>query len=243
MKILIKLSGKIIDDKNELKQFITSIKKIYKKDQIIIVHGGGKQVSSWSEKVGLETKFVNGLRFTDEKTLEVVIAVLCGIVNKQLVFEFIKNKMLSVGISCIDGKLVETNIETELGFVGKKVKQVNTKLIDLLLKQKFIVVVSSIGIGEDKIVNINADNVTYALAKKLKVDKLFFLTDKEGVLDKDGNVIRQLKIGDIDKLIETGVVTEGMIPKLAAIKDALNSGVKNVVISNRINIQGTVVKK
>ncbi len=243
MRILIKLSGKVIDDKEELKNFITSIKKLHKNNQLIVVHGGGKQVSSWSEKLGLKTIFVNGLRVTDEKMLEVVISVLCGLVNKKLVFEFIKNNLKVVGLSCIDGKIVETNIEKKLGFVGSKIKKVNIEIIKILLKQKFIVLISSVGIGDGKIVNINADNISYALAKQLKVDKLIFLTDKQGVLDKENKVIKELKISQIKNLINRGVVTDGMIPKLNSIKDAIMSGVGNVIISNNLNSIGTLVKK
>jgi acetylglutamate kinase len=193
--------------------------------------------------LGLKTKFVNGLRFTDEKTLDVVISILSGLVNKKLVYEFLRQKIDAIGLSCIDGKTVETNLDKSLGFVGTKIKKVNTKIIDVLLKQNFVVLISSIGIGEGKIVNINADNVAYALAQQLKVGKLIFLTDKEGVLDKEGKVIKELKIAQVNNLIKTGVVTEGMIPKLNAIKEALNSGVKSIIISNKLSKQGTVVKK
>lgn len=244
MKILIKLSGKIIDNEKDLKRFVFNIKKLSKTHKLVIVHGGGKQVSFWSEKLGLKPKFVNGLRYTDKETLDVVISVLCGLVNKKLVFEFIKNKIKTVGLSCVDNRIVETDLEPKLGFVGKKIKKVNTEIINLLLKQNFVVLISSVGITKDQIVNINADNVAYAISKKLKVDKLIFLTDKEGVLDRNGKVIKILKVKEIKNLIKTGVVTEGMIPKLESIKDALNSGVKNVVISNKLGSSiGTIVKR
>lgn len=243
MKVLIKVSGKVIDNENELKKFITAAKKYYSKDKVLIVHGGGKQVSRWSEKFGIKPKFVDGLRFTDESVLEVVVAVLCGVVNKRLVCEFLKNGIKTIGISCIDDKILDCVINKKLGFVGGKVKEVNDEIIKYLWDKGIWVVLSSVGLSGKKVVNINADDVAYALAEKLKVDKLIFLTDKEGVLDKEGKVIKELNVKDIDKLIKEGVVTEGMVAKLNSIKKAVLGGVKNIYVSNSLVSKGTVIRK
>ncbi len=181
---LIKLSGKIIDDQTYIDKFISSIKKLYKRNKIVVVHGGGKRVSLWMKDLKLEPKFVDGLRFTDEKTLEVVISVLCGLVNKILVQKFINSGIEKVvGLSCIDGKLLVTDIDKNLGFVGRNVISINKDILNLLLKNDYLVLISSVGLGKDEnlsyyvVTNINADDVTYALADELEVNKsyIFYL--------------------------------------------------------------------
>jgi len=247
---LIKLSGKIIDDPAGcgIDKFISSIKKLYKKNKIIIVHGGGKRVSLWMQKLNLEPKFVNGLRVTDKKTLEVVISILCGLVNKNLVQKFINSGIKKVvGLSCIDGKLLTTDIDESLGFVGRNVIDVNTDILNLLLKNNYLVLISSAGLGKDKnsssyvITNINADDVAYALTKEIEVDKVIFLSDVEGVFDKEGKVIKKLNIKQIDELIEEKIVSEGMIPKLLAIKKILAKKNMKIFISNEIGKEGTLI--
>lgn len=248
MKIIIKLSGKIIDNKDAFNNFIGKLKKLTLRNKVILIHGGGIQVSSWMEKLSLKPKFVEGLRFTDDDTLEVVISVLCGLINKKLVYELINYGFKKVlGLSCIDDKLVVTDIDEKLGYVGKNVLNVNTNLINFLLNNKYLLVISSVGLGKKDnkfvITNINADNVVYALASHLKADKVIFLTDKEGVLDEDNKVIRKLSLKEIDELIVKKIVTEGMIPKLSAIKDMFKRGVSQVIITNDLGKVGTSIVK
>ncbi|MEN3014018.1 MAG: acetylglutamate kinase [Endomicrobiia bacterium] len=247
MKIIIKLSGKIINDESLLKKFVLDVKKILNNNEVIVVHGGGKQISEWMQRLSLEPKFVDGLRFTDEKTLEVVISVLCGLINKSLVGEFINNGVKkTVGLSCVDDRLVLCEIESKLGFVGGNIIKVNTSLINLLLKNKYLVLISSVGLGKVKdskfdIVNINADKIVYALATTIKPDRVIFMTDKEGVLDEDGKLIKSLNLKGIDRLIEKKVVTEGMIPKLTSIKEMFKKGVHEIVITNNLRKNGTII--
>ncbi len=246
MKILIKLSGKIIDSKQELSKFISLLSKLYKKNKIVIVQGGGKQVNEWMQKLGLKPKFVNGFRYTDKKTLDIVLSVLSGLVNKTLVYNLVSRDIPVIGLSCIDGKLMITDIDKKLGFVGKNILEINDKLINLLLKNNFVVIISSVGLGIDKdkikVVNINADTVMFGLAKKIKFDKLIFLTDVKGVLDEKGKVIKKLSCKEIDLLIKNGVVKNGMIAKLEAVKNILDTGVKSVVITDSLANKGTVVR-
>jgi acetylglutamate kinase len=247
---LIKLSGKIIDDQTYIDKFISSVKKLCKRNKIVVVHGGGKQVSLWMKDLNLEPKFVDGLRFTDEKTLEVVISILCGLVNKILVQKFINSGIEKVvGLSCIDGKLLVTDIDKNLGFVGRNVISINKDILNLLLKNNYLVLISSVGLGKDKnlsyyvVTNINADDVTYALADELEVNKVIFLSDVEGVFDKEGKVIKKLNIKQIDELIDKKIVSEGMIPKLLAIKKILKKKNIKVLISNEIGKKGTLIYK
>ncbi|MCX7957276.1 MAG: acetylglutamate kinase [Endomicrobia bacterium] len=246
MKIIIKLSGKIIDDDVLFEKFIYSVKKQINRNKLIIIHGGGVQVSEWMRKLSIEPKFVNGLRVTDENVLDIVISVLCGLINKKMVFAFFKNNIKKIiGLSCIDGGLLITDINEELGYVGTKIKKVNTTIIDYLLNKNYVVLISSVGIGFKNniphIANINADDVTYSLAEKIKPKRIFFLTDKEGVLDNNGKVIKKLRIRDIDVLIKESVIKEGMLPKLNAVKRIFKKGIKEIYISNNLEKLGTKI--
>lgn len=247
MKIIIKLSGKIIDNEEQFKNFIKDLKSIIKGNKIIIVHGGGVQVSNWMKKLSLEPKFIDGLRVTDKETLDVVIAVLCGLINKTLVKEFINCGIKrTVGLSCIDDKIVLTDVDDRLGYVGRSILSTNTELIEILLKKGYIVLISSVGLGSIKnkefvITNINADNVVYALASNIKPHKVIFMTDIEGVLDEDKRLIKKLNLKDIRKLIEKKVVTEGMIPKLSSIENLLKKGISKIVITNSLKKFGTTI--
>ncbi|MCS7151185.1 MAG: acetylglutamate kinase [Endomicrobia bacterium] len=249
MRWLIKLSGKILDNKAELNKFLLQVIKVLQQDEVVVIHGGGIQISRWMQQLGLKPKFIDGLRVTDEKTLEVVTGILCGLINKQLVLNFVNLGIKNVvGISCLDSKLLLTTIDKRLGFVGKDVVYVDTELIDNLLRKGYLVLVATVGLGIKRknsplvMANINADTVVYALAtSRLKFDKVVLVTDKPGVLNKNGELIKKLYIKDINKLIKEKVVTEGMIPKLNAVKKMFVSGVKKVVITNSLESEGTVL--
>ncbi len=248
MKILIKLSGKVIDNENQLTKFIEGVKKLLRNNKVVIIHGGGVQVSLWMKKLSLQPKFVDGLRVTDKDTLDVVVSILCGLINKTLVKEFINSRIKKVvGVSCVDGQLVVTDVDEKLGFVGRNIVKTNKELLDLLLKNNYLILISSVGLGiankKFVITNINADEVSYAVGDAVKFDKVIFMTDKEGVLDKEGKLIKILKVKDIATLIKDGTVTEGMIPKLLSIKQMLKKGVSEVVITNSLDKEGTLVRK
>ncbi|MFN3550673.1 MAG: hypothetical protein ACK4WJ_02540, partial [Endomicrobiia bacterium] len=187
------------------------------------------------------------LRYTDEQTLEVVVNILCGLINKYLVKKFLDFGIKKVvGLSCIDGNIIVTDINKDLGFVGRNVKNVNLDIINLLLKNGYLILLSSVGMGKKNkknfIVNINADDVVYAIGGKLKFDKIIFLSDVEGIMDKNKNVIKILNIKDIENLINQGIVSNGMIPKVLAIKKLLKKGMKKIVISNSLDKEATIIK-
>ena len=207
----------------------------------IIVHGGGKEISRWVGKVGKEAQFINGLRVTDEETMEIAEMVL-GRVNKNLVRMVEELGVKAVGISGKDGKLltVEKKLSNgqDIGFVGN-VTKVSPKIIYDLLENDFLPIVSPIGLGEDyETYNINADDAACAIAKAVGADKLVFLTDIEGLYkdinDKD-SFISRITAKDADALIDQGIIGGGMLPKLNNCTDAIKNGVNRVhILDGRI---------
>ena len=207
----------------------------------IIVHGGGKEISRWVGKVGKEAKFVNGLRVTDDETMEIAEMVL-GKVNKELVTLVQSLGVRAVGISGKDGGLLSVNKKLsdgqDIGYVGD-VKAVNPKILYDLLEKDFLPIVCPIGMGDDfATYNINADDAACAIACSMKAEKLAFLTDIEGVYrnpDDPSSLISELFVNDARNLIENGNVGGGMIPKLQNCIDAIEEGVSRVhILDGRI---------
>lgn len=209
--------------------------------QPIIVHGGGSEISKWLEIVGHKSEFVEGLRVTDEKTMEVAEMVL-GKVNKDLVQLVEKQGVKSVGISGKDGGTVKVDRKKvkgqDIGFVGD-IKEINIDLIDTLIESDFIPIISPIGLDDNfDNYNINADDVACAVAKAVDAEKLVFLTDTEGVYsnpEDPTSLISVLPLKKAHELIESGYVGGGMIPKLNNCIDAVNNGVSRVhILDGRI---------
>ncbi len=207
----------------------------------IIVHGGGKEISRWVGKVGKEAKFVNGLRVTDEETMEIAEMVL-GKVNKELVTLVESLGVKAIGISGKDGGLLKVNKKLsqgqDIGYVGD-VKEVNPAILNELLEKDFLPIVCPVGLGDDfATYNINADDAACAIARAMKAEKLAFLTDIEGVYKdpKDpSSLISELFVNEAKALIENGNVGGGMIPKLQNCIDAIESGVNRVhILDGRI---------
>ena len=202
----------------------------------IIVHGGGKEISKWVDKVGMETNFINGLRVTDEATMEIAEMVL-NKVNKNLVNLVQSLGVKSVGISGKDGGMlkVEKKLSNgqDIGYVGE-IKEVDAKIIHTLLENDFLPVICPVGVDdENNTYNINADDAACAIAKAVKAEKLAFLTDIEGVYkDKDdpSTLISELEIDEADELINSGFIGGGMLPKLNNCIDAIRNGVSRVHI-------------
>lgn len=207
----------------------------------IIVHGGGKEISRWVGKVGMEPKFINGLRVTDADTMELVEMVL-GKVNKELVTLVQSLGVKAVGVSGKDGGLLTvTKKETEggdIGFVGE-VKEVNPKVLYDLLEKDFLPIVFPVGMdGDFHTYNINADDAACAIAKAVDAEKLAFLTDIDGVY-KDPNdpatLIAELYVDEARQLIHDGYIGGGMLPKLNNCIDAIENGVSRVhILDGRI---------
>ncbi len=233
--------------KNAFAQDITLMK--YVGIRPIIVHGGGPQISEVMSKMGLKPRFVEGQRVTDEETMSVVEMVLVGTVNKSIVSLINEAGGKAVGLSGRDGKLLEVEKMAiykytgedrppeiiDIGRVGKP-KKVNPEVLYTLIEKDFIPVIAPVGVGPGgEAYNVNADLVAGAIASALSAEKLIYLSDVEGVKDEDGELISTLRFDEIEKLLEKGIATGGMIPKLKSARKALEAGVKKVhIIDGRI---------
>ena len=207
----------------------------------IIVHGGGKEISRWVGKVGMEPEFVNGLRVTDEDTMELAEMVL-GRVNKSLVQLVESLGVRAIGISGKDGRLLSVNKKyadgADIGFVGD-IKKVNAEVLYDLIEKDFLPVICPVGLDDDyNTYNINADDAACAIAKAMRAEKLAFLTDIEGVYrdPKDpSTLISELRVSEARKLMNEGVIGGGMLPKLNSCIDAIEHGVSRVhILDGRI---------
>ena len=208
----------------------------------IIVHGGGPDISSTLAKMNHESKFINGLRYTDETTITVAQMVLAGKVNKDKVKLIEKNGGKAIGLSGIDGSLIKAKkliSDIDLGFVGE-ITSVNTELLNLSMNSGYIPVVSSIAIGENDTnsYNINADTCASKIASALKAEKLILLTDVPGVMtnpDDSSTLISTLRLHQIPKLTVDKVIKGGMIPKINCCVESVRMGVKKAhIIDGRI---------
>ena len=202
----------------------------------IIVHGGGKEISNWVKKVGKESTFVNGLRVTDEETMEIAEMVL-NKVNKRLVTMVQELGVKAVGLCGKDSALLKVDKKysdgQDIGFVGE-INEVNPKILYDLLENDYLPIVAPIGLGDEfASYNINADDAACAVAKAVGADKLVFLTDIEGLykdVDDKDSFISRITASDADKLIEEGYIGGGMLPKLNNCTSAIKNGVNRVHI-------------
>ncbi|MBO4374770.1 MAG: acetylglutamate kinase [Lachnospiraceae bacterium] len=235
--IVIKYGGSAMTSdeiKNNVIKDVTLLKLVGFKP--IIVHGGGKDISRWVEKTGMEARFINGLRVTDADTMEIAEMVL-GRVNKNLVQLVEKLGVKACGISGKDGHLLEVKKRLsdgqDIGFVGEITNVDPTILFDLL-DRDFLPIVAPIGLDENyDTYNINADDAACAVAKAVEAEKLAFLTDIEGLyrdINDRSTFISRLSAAEAKKLCDDGIVGGGMLPKLSGCIDAVENGVKNVHI-------------
>ncbi len=207
--------------------------------KVVLVHGGGPEISETLSKIGKESKFVNGLRVTDSETVEIVQMVLAGKINKNLVNMIECCGGRSIGLSGLDGHMIKAEMKNEeLGFVGRITKIDPRPILDVIEKG-YIPVVSTLGCDDDgNVYNINADTAAAKIAGALGAESLITLTDTAGILmDKDDpdTLITKINIEETKKLIEDGVICDGMIPKVECCTNALLDGVKRVfIIDGRI---------
>ena len=240
--IVVKYGGSAMVDetlKERVIQDVTLLKLVGFKP--IIVHGGGKEISKWVGKVGMEPEFVNGLRVTDEATMELAEMVL-GKVNKSLVQLVESLGVRAIGISGKDGKLLTVEKKyadgEDIGFVGD-IKKVNGDILYDLLEKDFLPIVCPVGLDDEyQTYNINADDAACAIARAMKAEKLAFLTDIEGVYkdpDDPETLISELRVSEAEELMEQGYIGGGMLPKLQNCIDAIENGVSRVhILDGRI---------
>ena len=215
----------------------------------VVVHGGGPQIGAMLERLQIESKFVDGLRITDQATVDIVEMVLAGSINKQIVDSIHRVGGTAIGLSGKDGRLIEarqlrrttrdpeSNIEKvlDLGFVGEPA-HINTKALDVLRQSDIIPIIAPIGVGKaGETYNINADTAAGAIAGALGASKLLMLTDVAGVLDKNGELIPSLTESQAQELMRDGTISGGMIPKVETCLEAVRCGTEAVhILDGRI---------
>ena len=235
LPLIVKIGGSTLGSRD------TSLKDLVTLQQegveVVVVHGGGNVISQWMQRQGIRPRFVGGLRVTDAPSLEIVVAVLTGLINKELVSALNGLGGRAIGISGIDGRLLEARIDNpELGYVGKIVR-VNSEPLRAILDSGYIPMVAPLAAhcqdGSELAgtpLNVNGDTVAGELAHALAAERLIFLTDVEGVMDGSNRVLRRLNRRSASKLFHSGVVRGGMIPKLEACLRALErSPLANIV--------------
>ena len=231
MKLVIKLGGTLLDSAESRRRIARELSAVHAAHSLVVVHGGGKQMTHYLEERGIKSEFVNGLRVTTEETMDALIKVLAGSVNQYLVAALIEAGSAAVGLSGVDANMViAEQMDPALGAVGK-VTQSRAELLNILTDNHFLPVVACLaGDGHGGLFNVNGDQMAVACATAFGADRLVFLTDVEGVLDADGQTIAELNPQGVDRLIQSGVAKGGMQAKLNAAVSAVNGGVKDVCI-------------
>lgn len=206
--------------------------------KVIVVHGGGKKINEYLERLNIKSEFKDGLRVTNKDAIDTVEMVLSGLINKEITALLFKHGTKAVGLSGKDSELLQATVlgGGKYGFVGE-IHSVNVELLNSLMNQEYIPVIAPIGVGlEGESYNINADLCASAVAKALKANKVIFLTDTSGVLDKNGELISKLDENLINELKQNGTISGGMIPKVDACLECVKAGVKNAhIIDGRIS--------
>ncbi|MFN3599178.1 MAG: acetylglutamate kinase [Aquificaceae bacterium] len=251
---VIKYGGSAMTDESLRESFAKDVVLLrYVGIRVVIVHGGGPQISQTLERFGVRAHFVGGMRKTDEETMHVVEMVLSGDINKDIVAlinRYSGRNIYAVGLSGRDGQLIRAKKlnkeeyfrslglevpKEDIGYVGQ-VEDINVELLQTLMEKGYIPVIAPVGVGDyGEAYNINADLAASHMAMALKAEKLIFLTDTEGVKDREGKLISTLKKEEALRLISQDVIRGGMLPKVKGALEALQSGVKKVhIIDGRV---------
>ena len=229
--IVIKCGGSVLIDQNLFDIFIKDISTLNKLGFTpIIVHGGGKRISNKLNEIGLESKFIKGLRVTDKDTIKVVEEVLIDF-NKEIINALGKQNCKSQSINSKENNILTVIQENEeLGFVGSPIN-VDQSIVDKIIADKKVPIIAPLGLDKnDQTYNVNADTAAGYIAKKINARRLIILSDVEGVLDKNKNLIPEINSESIKELIDNETITGGMIPKINNCLDVASNGVKGVVI-------------
>jgi acetylglutamate kinase len=232
--VVIKLGGSTLGSEDTTLQDVVLLKNL--NIQPVIVHGGGNAITQWLNRIGKQATFVRGLRVTDEETMEVVRMTLVGKVNTDLVSTLNCLGVRAVGISGLDGRTIEARqASSDLGLVGE-VTGVNLDLINALLRAGYVVVIAPIGSGEgEQSLNLNADTAAGEIAAAMKAEKLICLTDVPGVKGSDGQLISRCDRLQAEEMIQSGVISGGMIPKVRACLRALDGVRRAHIIDGRVS--------
>ena len=236
MRMVIKFAGVLLEDEALVRELAGHVATLAKHGhEILVVHGGGRAFTATLKRMGMESKFVSGLRVTDGETRDAAVMVFGGLLNKRLAGAISAAGQPAVGISAGDAScftaapLVHNDVEGGLGYVGY-LTAVNTPFLESLWREKLLPVASCLGLGDDgELYNINADHMAAASAEFIGAEQLIYLTDVAGVLDGD-KVLSEISCTQMDQLVESRVVSGGMVLKLEAAKRALEGGVRQVHI-------------
>ena len=209
-------------------------------ENLVVVHGGGKIISEWMEKQGVRPRFVKGLRVTDSQSLDIVVAVLGGLINKSLVASINSRGGKAVGLSGVDGGMLSARITNpDLGYVGE-IKNVDPKPIQAVLEGGYIPVISPVGYdfsnpstSDGQLLNVNADTVAGHVSAAIKAERMVFLTDVEGVLDSSHRVMPRITKRQANSLVKSRIIDGGMVPKIQACIEALDGGAVSQIIDGR----------
>jgi len=238
MKVVVKVGGTLLETAEDRLRIAEKVKRqVRAGHRILVMHGGGKQLTRYLERSGIESRFVHGFRVTTAEALDGVVKVLAGTVNHELLAAFVRVGLPAVGLSGIDASgLVAEKLRgadgQDWGFVGN-VKRANPGVWEVLSQAGYLPVLACLAVGEDgQIYNVNADQAAVACAVHWKADCLIFLTDVNGVLDANGRTLDRLTGDEIPMLIASGAVTGGMQAKLNAVWEALAQNVRSVFIGN-----------
>ena len=232
MKVLVKLGGTLLDAPECRERLACELAAAAREVSLVVVHGGGKQMTRFLAERGIESRFINGLRVTTPETIDAVLKVFAGSVNHQLVASLIAAGGRAVGLTGIDANLVQAEpLDPALGAVGKPVAS-DSELLEILTGRGYLPVVACVaGDGRGGVYNVNADQMAVACAVGFGADLLLFLTDVAGVMGADKGIIPLLTAAECAYLISQGIATGGMQAKLSAASDALDKRVGQVVIA------------
>jgi acetylglutamate kinase len=232
VKILIKLGGTLLDAADSRESLTREITELARNEEVVVVHGGGKQMTRFLAERGVESQFINGLRVTTPDVIDAVVKVFAGSVNAQLVTSFRVAGAQPVGLSGLSAGLVDAvQLNPQLGQVGKPVHS-DGRLLNVLVESQYLPVVACVaGDAMGSIYNVNGDQMAVACAIGFKAQALVFLTDVEGVMDKSKTILPRLTAEHAKQLIHDGVATGGMQAKLEAALSALDQGIGQVLIA------------
>lgn len=233
MKILVKIGGSLVDCAASRARLAAEIARGAERDSIVVVHGGGKQMTRFLAERGIESRFVNGLRVTTDEVLDAVVKIFAGSVNAELVSALRAAGANPVGLSGLDAGLVDAELlDPALGHVGRPVRS-DTRLLDILIAAQYLPVVACVaGDARGGRYNVNGDQMAVACAASWKAERLIFLTDVEGVRDETGAIRQLLTASEAQGLIRDGIATGGMQAKLEAAVAGLKQGVGEVQIGS-----------
>lgn len=250
--VVLKFGGELLEDPQRVAALASTIAKLARKTPLVIVHGGGREIDASLARVSIEKRQVDGLRITDEPTLEIVVSVLAGLVNTRFVARLCAAGVQAVGLTGADAGVARVKraplhmstggASVDLGRVGEPVGKDRPSLIIDLCRKGYLPVVSSIGASRDgELFNVNADTLAAHLAGRLKSPRLIIAGATAGVLERDGSTIADMTFRDVDALIMSGGATAGMVAKLAACRSAIDNGAREVFVADGKDLAGLAV--